>query len=98
MRIYSKLSVLFYLDPLCLSPGKKNKYSFMIDDLRDMKKSMDSRLESYLINLSLFEKGEEDVFGNQTGISIMQTPLMMEMVRNGGTDGNLHENRTRHYT
>lgn len=46
-----------------LSSGKKYKHSFILEDLRDLKKSMGQVKGSYLMNLSLFDRGMEDIFG-----------------------------------
>ena len=57
MKKYSKLRVLFYLDPPYQSSGRKYRRSFTLDDLRDLKVCMANHLESYLLNLSSFDQG-----------------------------------------
>ncbi len=60
---YNKPRVLFYLDPPYLSSGKRYKYSFNLDDLRQLKECMDLHEGSYLLNLSSYDQGMEDIFG-----------------------------------
>ena len=63
MKKYSKPSIFFYLDPLYISSGKKYKHSFKLQDLVDLKKAMDEHRGSYLLNLSFYDDGMEDIFG-----------------------------------
>ncbi len=66
MKKYNKPRVFFYLDPLFISSGKKYKHSFRMQDLIDLKKMMDEHQGSYLLNLSFYDEGMEEIFGNLT--------------------------------
>ena len=63
MRKYSRPRVFFYLDPPYLSSGKKYKHSFRLQYLIDLKDAMDSHQGSYMLNLSSYDSGMEDIFG-----------------------------------
>lgn len=63
LDIYNKPRVLIYLDPPYLSSGKKYKHSFKRSDLEDLKTKIDSHCGSFLLNLSLYDNGMEDIFG-----------------------------------
>ena len=76
MRLYNKPRVLFYLDPPYLSSGKKYKHSFSLEDLRDLKKSMDEITGSYLLNLSSYDKGIEEIFGVPDKVIDYANPLV----------------------
>jgi DNA adenine methylase len=75
MRIYNKPRVLFYLDPPYLSSGKKYKHNFTMDDLKNLKKCIDSHCGSYLLNLSTFDKGMEETFGRPNKVVECANPL-----------------------
>ena len=75
MKRYSKPRVMFYLDPPYLSSGKKYRHSFTLDDLRDLKKCMDMHPGSYLLNLSSFDEGMEEIFGNPDRVIDYANPL-----------------------
>ncbi|MHB8360193.1 MAG: DNA adenine methylase [Thermoplasmataceae archaeon] len=75
MKKYAKPRVLFYLDPPYLSSGKKYKHSFTIEDLKDLKRSMDNHPGSYLLNLSSFDEGMEEIFGKPQKIIEYANPL-----------------------
>ena len=76
MRLYNKPRVLFYLDPPYLSSGKKYKHSFGLEDLRDLKKSMDELTGSYLLNLSSYDQGMEELFGAPNKVIEYANPLV----------------------
>ena len=63
MKKYNKPRVFYYLDPPYISSGKKYKHSFKLQDLIDLKKAMDEHQGSYLLNLSFYDEGMEDIFG-----------------------------------
>ena len=75
MKLYNKPSVLFYLDSPYLSSGKKYKHSFDLEELRDLKKSMDMLTGSYLLNLSSYDQGMEEIFGVPDKIIDYANPL-----------------------
>ncbi len=75
MKIYNKPRVFFYLDPPYISSGKKYKHRFEMQDLADLKKMMDEHRGSYLLNLSLFDDGMEDIFGQPNKIIDYANPL-----------------------
>ena len=75
MKKYSKPRVLFYLDPPYLSSGKKYRLSFTLDDLRDLKKCIDKHPGSYLLNLSSFDQGMEEIFGKPQKMIQYANPL-----------------------
>ena len=75
MKKYSKPRVLFYLDPPYLSSGKKYRHSFTLDDLRDLKGCMDNHPGSYLLNLSSFDDGMEEIFGKPQKMIEYANPL-----------------------
>ncbi len=60
---YNKLRVFLYLDPPFLSSGKKYRYSFTMDDFRQLKEKMDQHSGSYIPNFSTFDPEMEEVFG-----------------------------------
>jgi site-specific DNA-adenine methylase len=66
---------MFYLDPPYLSSGKKYRRRFTIDDLRDLKESMDKHPGSYLLNLSSFDQGMEEIFGKPQKVIEYANPL-----------------------
>ena len=63
MDKYNKPRVFLYLDPPHLSSGKKYRNKFTIQDLKDLKGKMDLHPGSYLLNLSTFDSGMEEIFG-----------------------------------
>ena len=63
MKKYGKPRIFFYLDPPHLSSGKKYKHSFKLQDLVDLKKAMDEHPGGYLLDLSFYDQGMEDIFG-----------------------------------
>jgi DNA adenine methylase len=72
---YNKPRVLFYLDPPYLSSGKRYKYSFDLDDLRQLKECMDLHEGSYLLNLSSYDQGMEEIFGKPNKSISYANPL-----------------------
>ena len=75
MKKYSKPRVLFYLDPPYLSSGKKYRHRFTLDNLRDLKRCMDNHQGSYLLNLSSFDEGMEEIFGKPQNVIEYANPL-----------------------
>ena len=75
MKKYSKPMVLFYLDPPYLSSGRKYRRSFTLDDLRDLKGCIDNHPGSYLLNLSSFDQGMEEIFGKPQKVIEYPNPL-----------------------
>ncbi len=75
MHIYAKPRVLFYLDPPYLSSGKKYRHSFTIEDLKDLTGLLSNHPGSYLLNLSLFDRGMEDIFGRPDKVIDYSNPL-----------------------
>ena len=68
-------AVLFWLDlPFRLS-GKKDRQSFTVDGLRDLKRCMDNHPGSYLLNLSSFDDGMDEIFGKPQKIIECANPL-----------------------
>lgn len=63
MEKYSRPRVFLYLDPPYLSSGKKYRHSFALQDFMDLKRAMDRHQGSYLLNLSSFDRGMEEIFG-----------------------------------
>jgi DNA adenine methylase len=84
MRKYSKPGVFFYLDPPYLSSGRKYRYSFTIDDLVDLKGCMERHPGSYLLNLSTFDKGMEEIFGEPDRIMDYTNPVHHDVERKWG--------------
>ena len=74
-RIYNRPKVLMYLDPPYLSSGKAYKHRFKMEDLVDLKKCMDVHQGSYLLNLSSFDQGMEDIFGTPDKVIEYANPL-----------------------
>ena len=74
-RIYNRPRVLMYLDPPYLSSGKKYRHSFELEDLKALKECMDSHQGSYLLNLSSFDKGMEEIFGRPDKVIDYANPL-----------------------
>ncbi|MCL5888641.1 MAG: DNA adenine methylase [Candidatus Thermoplasmatota archaeon] len=74
-RIYNRPRVLMYLDPPYLSSGKAYKHSFKMEDLRDLKACMDNHQGSYLLNLSSFDHGMEEIFGKPDKVIDYANPL-----------------------
>ena len=75
LRIYNRPRILMYLDPPYLSSGRKYKHSFDMGDLRDLKKCMDSHVGSYLLNLSSFDHGMDEIFGKPDRIIEYANPV-----------------------
>jgi DNA adenine methylase len=76
MKKYNKPSVFFYLDPPYISSGKKYKHNFRLQDLIDLKKMMDGHQGSYLLNLSFYDEGMEDIFGKPNKTIDYANPLV----------------------
>ena len=74
-RIYNRPRVLMYLDPPYLSSGKRYRHSFELEDLRALKECMDTHQGSYLLNLSSFDKGMEEIFGRSDKVIDYANPL-----------------------
>ncbi|MGC8483894.1 MAG: hypothetical protein ACP5OE_09665, partial [Thermodesulfobium sp.] len=75
MKKYGKPRVFFYLDPPYISSGKKYKHSFKMRDLVDLKKAMDEHQGSYLLNLSFYDEGMEEIFGKPNRVIDYANPL-----------------------
>ena len=75
MKKYGKPRIFFYLDPPYISSGKKYKHSFKLQDLVDLKKAMDEHQGSYLLNLSVYDEGMEDIFGKPNKTIDYANPL-----------------------
>ena len=75
MKKYGKPRVFYYLDPPYISSGKKYKHSFRVQDLIDLKKAMDEHQGSYLLNLSFYDEGMEDIFGKPNRTIDYANPL-----------------------
>ena len=75
MDKYSKPRVFFYLDPPYLSSGKKYRDKFTLQDLKDLKDRMDNHQGSYLLNLSTFDSGMEEIVGKPNKIIDYANPL-----------------------
>jgi site-specific DNA-adenine methylase len=74
-QIYNKPRVLMYLDPPYLSSGRKYRHSFTIDNLKELKMCMDDHSGSYLLNLSSFDEGMEEIFGRPDRIIDYANPV-----------------------
>ncbi|MEM3846259.1 MAG: DNA adenine methylase, partial [Candidatus Parvarchaeota archaeon] len=72
---YSKPRVFFYLDPPYISSGKKYRHSFTVQDMVDLKRAMDGHQGSYLLNLSFYDEGMEDIFGRPNKAIDYANPL-----------------------
>ncbi|MEM0135056.1 MAG: hypothetical protein QXU18_07520 [Thermoplasmatales archaeon] len=72
---YSKPRVLFYLDPPYLSSGKMYRHSFTLDDLKDLKACVDNHPGSYLLNLSSFDAGMDEIVGKLHKVVEYANPL-----------------------
>ena len=75
MEKYNKERVFLYLDPPYISSGKKYRHSFTLDDMKDLKDRMDSHSGSYLLNLSSYDEGMEDIFGKPDLVLDYANPL-----------------------
>ena len=75
MKKYNKPRVFYYLDPPYISSGKKYKHSFKLQDLIDLKKAMDEHQGSFLLNLSFYDQGMEDIFGKPNRTIDYANPL-----------------------
>ena len=75
MKKYNKPRVFFYLDPPYISSGKKYKHSFKLQDLIYLKKAVDEHQGSYLLNLSFYDEGMEDIFGKPNKTIDYANPL-----------------------
>lgn len=84
MKTYNKPRVLFYLDPPYLSSGKKYRHSFGLSDLKELKASMDQVVGSYLLNLSSFDEGMEEIFGPPDKVIDYSNPLVENGSRKWG--------------
>ncbi|MEM4067854.1 MAG: DNA adenine methylase [Candidatus Micrarchaeaceae archaeon] len=72
---YSRLRVFFYLDPPYISSGKKYRHSFTVQDMVDLKRAMDGHQGSYLLNLSFYDDGMEDIFGSPNKVIDYANPV-----------------------
>jgi DNA adenine methylase len=72
---YNRPRVLFYLDPPYLSSGKRYRYSFNLDDLKQLKECMNVHEGSYLLNLSSYDRGMEEIFGKPDKVINYANPL-----------------------
>ena len=75
IKKYNKRKVFYYLDPPYISSGKKYKHRFKLQDLIDLKKAMDEHQGSYLLNLSFYDDGMEDIFGKPNRTIDYANPL-----------------------
>ena len=75
IKKYNKRKVFYYLDPPYISSGKKYKHRFKLQDLIDLKKAMDEHQGSYLLNLSFYDEGMEDIFGKPNRTIDYANPL-----------------------
>ena len=75
MKKYGKPRVFYYLDPPYISSGKKYRHSFKLQDLIDLKNAMDEHHGSYLLNLSFYDEGMEDIFGKPNRTIDYANPL-----------------------
>ena len=75
MDKYNKPRIFFYLDPPYLSSGKKYRNKFTIQDLRDLKGKIDNHMGSHLLNLSTYDEGMEEIFGEPDKVIDYANPL-----------------------
>ncbi len=75
MERYNKERVFLYLDPPYISSGKKYRHSFTLDDMNDLKDRMDRHSGSYLLNLSSYDEGMEEIFGKPDLVLDYANPL-----------------------
>ena len=75
MAKYNRPRVYFYLDPPYISSGKKYRHSFKLQDLIDLNKAMDEHKGSYMLNLSSFDEGMEEIFGEPNKTIDYANPL-----------------------
>jgi DNA adenine methylase len=75
MKKYSKPRVLFYLDPPYLSSGRRYKHRFTIEDLLDLRESINGHPGSYPLNLSSFDEGMEEIFGKPQKVIEYANPI-----------------------
>ena len=73
---YNKTRVLLYLDPPYLSSGKRYKYRFNLEDLKQLKECIENHSGSYLMNLSSYDAGMEEIFGNANRVINYSNPLI----------------------
>ena len=73
---YNKPRVLLYLDPPYLSSGKRYKYRFNREDLKQLKECIENHSGSYLMNLSSYDEGMEEIFGNANRVINYSNPLI----------------------
>ncbi len=55
--------------------SRKYRNKFTIQDLKDLKDRMDNHLGSYLLNLSTFDSGMEEIFGPPNKVIDYANPL-----------------------
>jgi len=72
---YNRPRVLFYLDPPYLSSGKRYKHSFKFEDLKQLKECVEAHEGSYLLNLSSYDHGMEEIFGTPDKVINYANPL-----------------------
>jgi len=75
MERYNKERVFFYLDPPYISSGKKYQYKFSMSDMKDLKSKMEAHKGSYILNLSNFDEGMKEIFGEPNKIIEYPNPL-----------------------
>ena len=75
---YNKERVLLYLDPPYLRGGKIYKYSFTMDQFRDLGNSLQSHKGSYLLNLSMTDPEMIDIFGQPDLITEHNRPTTLK--------------------
>jgi len=75
MDRYKRERVFFYLDPPYISSGKKYRYSFSINDMKDLKYKMEAHKGSHILNLSSFDEGREEIFGEPNRMMDYSNPL-----------------------
>jgi hypothetical protein len=75
MDRYNRERVFFYLGPPYISPGKKYRYSFSMNDMKDLKSKMKAHKGSYILNLSSFDEGMEEILGEPNRMIDYSNPL-----------------------
>jgi len=75
MKKYSKPRELFYLDPPYLSSGRRYKHRFTLEDLLDLREGIIGHPGSYLLNLSSFDEGMEEIFGKPQKVIKYANPM-----------------------
>jgi site-specific DNA-adenine methylase len=74
MKKYNKSRVFFYLNPPYYSDGKDYRYSFSLQDYKDLKTLLDNHSGTYLLNLSMQDKEMIEIFGEPNLIETYPKP------------------------